>query len=1252
MSSNEPSPSIATLVPQLAVEMSDRPGNRHRRIDGSMLSADISGFTALTEKLAEHGKAGAEEITELLNFCFADLIEAAYDYGGEVIKFGGDAILVLFRADEHPLRAASAATAMHAALSTSSAARAAELSMTVGVSQGPFECFLVGSGQRELLLCGVNASQVVHLESQAAGSQTLVSQMIGRALPDGAGVQLEDGSWAITGDPGAPITGPRPRTVIGADLSDLVPSAVADQFHGFAELGGEHRPVTVGFLSVGGVDDFIEREGALKSADALGALVDEVVGAGAELGVTALHTDIADGGLKILVCSGAPMATDVSTDALIELGLRIVGSESPFTLRVGVNRGRVFAGFLGSPFRRTYTLMGDSVNTAARLLTRTEDREVLALREVLEDTRAIYHTEDIEPFWAKGISNPIRAVRVGAATGLTRRQSAPASFTGRGRDLEALQAAVEAKERLVCVVGRAGLGKTRLLDELRLSVGDDRPCLVANCSPYAATTPYQFLSEIVRQAAGIATDAEPREAGAQLHRAVVRLAPELEPMLPILAIPARAEVAETEESAAIDPIFLRDRIKSLLADFLFVALPPGAILILDDAQWADPASVDFFAHALERMDEGQWTLILSSRPTCTWPADTLDPGSPTIELGPVADAAIRTMVIEASTVDLPDAAIDRVVGLADGNPLFALELTKTVEGTGDADISDTVEKLVAARFDALDGESKRVLRVASVLGTEFRRSDLSAALGAATLDLAPLAEFLVVDDRAFVAFRNGLFRDVAYEGLPFAQRKRLHAQVGDHLESQALDPRSISALLSLHFYEAGDNTKAWTYGVAAGDTAATAAANVEAAAAYDRALASSARLRSIDRGEVARVALALGECCSILGEYDRAERAYQRARRASEAVSVQVNTMLLIGELRERQGRYGQARRWYERAEAAISANDSRINEDEERLLQSAMWYQRAGLHHREGNHQQGIVAARLALGWAEDANDLKGMANALHRVHLNTVYLGREDRIRYGERALELFVELGDYERQASVLNNLGIGSYFGNRWSEAADYYDRATEAGLRAGSVIDGMLGTVNSGEILSDQGHWAEAVERLETARRNFDGGRYPMGAAMVRMFLGTTHFRQGELDLAMDLLQESADELASLGLSETEIDARSRLLEVELATGRAGLAACEAFLARLGPDHGLARRLRYLRGMAALTEGRWAEFRSDVVTLAGDQEGYGRAMTLRLLAHGDGQAAERSWVAEANRVFDSLGVVRLAPLPAPGSAVPA
>ena len=239
-----------------------------------MLSADISGFTALSEKLAGKGKAGAEEITSLINTCFTALIDSAYDYRGEVIKFGGDALLVLFRGDDHERRCANASLAMQIALHSSPAAKRANLTMTVGASHGPFDVFMVGSGYRELLIIGPAASNVIFLEGEADKGETLISPQIAAHVPDHMLGREHAGGLAVSGAPFDPPMAPDPRPWLGEDLTPFVPPQVVEQLGAFAELGGEHRIVSVGFAMVAGVGEQLDTVGPQATADALGHLID------------------------------------------------------------------------------------------------------------------------------------------------------------------------------------------------------------------------------------------------------------------------------------------------------------------------------------------------------------------------------------------------------------------------------------------------------------------------------------------------------------------------------------------------------------------------------------------------------------------------------------------------------------------------------------------------------------------------------------------------------------------------------------------------------------------------------------------------------------------------------------------------------------------------------------------------------------------------------------------------------------------
>ena len=153
-------------------------GPAYRQVEGSLVSADISGFTALSERLAAFGREGAEELTKLLNQCFGGMIEIIDGYGGDVLKFGGDALLVLFEGPEHTARAAAACFHMRTLIQrrwSTDLVKRIELGISQGVHSGTFDLHLVDAGHRELLVVGPGMSATVNCEGAAERGQILLS---------------------------------------------------------------------------------------------------------------------------------------------------------------------------------------------------------------------------------------------------------------------------------------------------------------------------------------------------------------------------------------------------------------------------------------------------------------------------------------------------------------------------------------------------------------------------------------------------------------------------------------------------------------------------------------------------------------------------------------------------------------------------------------------------------------------------------------------------------------------------------------------------------------------------------------------------------------------------------------------------------------------------------------------------------------------------------------------------------------------
>ncbi len=177
-------------LPRAAVEWDlNSAGKLWRELDASLCFVDISGFTALSERLARRGRVGTEQLTEVLNHVFSRMLAIAAQQGGSLLKFGGDALLLLFPGADHQMSAVRSAVAMRAALRDAQkdqlAAGRISLRMSVGVHSGTVNLFMVGTSHRELLICGPAASTTVKMEQTAEAGEIVVSQALASALPGG-----------------------------------------------------------------------------------------------------------------------------------------------------------------------------------------------------------------------------------------------------------------------------------------------------------------------------------------------------------------------------------------------------------------------------------------------------------------------------------------------------------------------------------------------------------------------------------------------------------------------------------------------------------------------------------------------------------------------------------------------------------------------------------------------------------------------------------------------------------------------------------------------------------------------------------------------------------------------------------------------------------------------------------------------------------------------------------------------------------
>ncbi len=1167
----------SALSPRLLHGIADEP-QRHLRIDGTAVVVDISGFTTLSEQLAAAGREGTEQLIATLSRIFTVLLPVTDD-GGDVLKFAGDALFILFTGPDHAKHAVHAAWNMNRVLTAIGdihlpAARA-KLRMSVGVHSGTYEVLLAGDDYLSAILTGAATSRVLALQDAAEAGKILVSHATAAYLP-------EKQVGPVEGVPDAHRL-LRAGSVATASLMALSAgrSQAADRFmpRTFAErpdlLGSEpdHRWAALAFVQVSGVS---ETPGA-DDLERMNALTLAVEAIAAETGVTLLDVDPAQGGYRYFLTAGAPTSVEDPEGRMLSAALRIVSVETPYSLRAGVTSGRVFSGFVGAHFRQTYTVMGDPTNLSARLTSRAEPGTVLVARSVLERTTRAFETADGGTITVKGKSQPIPVAivthdGVGQGEGLQTR----AEFVGRDAELthlrEVVAQASEGVGSTLVLTGPAGIGKSRLvarsLDETALAV------LRCHGDRYAASTPYRTLQSLLRPLLGIPPQSTPAEAGARLRDVVAEQIPDLEPWLALIAPAVRAEASASADVDALDDAFRGERTASVLQELLVSLTDRNGCLVIDDAQWVDPASAAVLT-ALAAADERHAFIVIRR----TEPGGLEPDGEHVALSGLTRDEASDLIEAVAGRRMLP-ADLAPLLERAEGNPLYLIELAS---GLGTDVDALGIEQLVGERIDALSEADRTLLRRASVLGTRIPLGLFMKCVGMPLLSSA-LSSFLELGIDA-ISFRSELFRDVAYDQLTFQSRRELHSAAAAAIAADpSLGGAARDTMLAVHYEAAGD----WESARAAAERAALSAersfALEESVRAY-RVAIEAARRSAGSAEDVARLLESLGRV-SVAGGW------------AAEGLEAFSASRKLMNDALSR-GRIDQQR--------AYALNILGRHDEAVRALRAA---RRAAAAEGESGH--GLVAAiavteagvRLRQGkWAE-VRDLTAEAMEILAEHPptdDTVKRVLADAYRYHDTALgelegdaamvhlqsalTLYDETGDELSKSKVLSLMGARAYFRGAWDMAAMLYAQARTAADAAGDVVGGAIEAANTAEVLADQGRIDEARPLIRSALRVFEASENPYLVAFVTGFAGRVAQQAGDPVAAQAAFAKASAGFDEQGDPGSAHDARVRQAEAMLDGG--DIEAARQLLSEMDPDERGARLLRQ-RARLAVADGSTAE----------------------------------------------------------------
>jgi predicted ATPase/class 3 adenylate cyclase len=724
-------------------------------------------------------------------------------------------------------------------------------------------------------------------------------------------------------------------------------------------------------------------------------------------------------GDALLALFGAPVAHEDDPERALRAALDMVrkaaavGERSdactdwPLALHIGINTGQVVTGEFGAGDAKSYSVTGDTVNTAQRLQSVAAPGEVLVGPLTYCLTRHAFSYQSLGEIALRGKSGKVlvhrlegpleapRAARGLEALGL----SAP--LIGRDAELAHMIGCLErtcgGSAQLLRLVGEAGIGKSRLTNEFLARVREDaRFADVAirrvTCSPLGGQS-YGTLGALVRSAAGIARQATPAEMRTQLLELLRELhvpTDEADGMMPLFFY-ILGHGDSDGVLRHVEPEQLRRQIFYATRTIFERRLELAPLLVIvEDLHWADAASLEALRFVTDRLERARLMLVFTHRPTPQ--TDHLDSSRIThtaLRLAPLTAADGHQLLNSYFGSDWSGTSNDlssRILERASGNPLFLEEVVRSLIETGvlvrdgthwrvtsedaAAEIPANIHAMLLGRMDRLPQEVRRLAQEAAVIGPRFDANLLKAVVTDPTkieagLDL--LCDYDLIEElpgaKSFSSqsyrFTQTLLHDVIYQNLLLKQRTEMHGRVGAVLEGlYGHDPDQLEdlTLLGHHFSLAQEKQKGARYLMAAGDRARAVYANDDAIRLYQQALAA---LTTAGDGAPQRLQLCerIADLCEPAGKRDIAQDHYRMVLAACRACGDRVGEARILrkfGRLLWDAGKRAQAQTHYAQAAALLEGTAAPI--EHALLLQ-----ERGRLAFRTGDHE-------AAVKWADEA--------------------------------------------------------------------------------------------------------------------------------------------------------------------------------------------------------------------------------------------------------------------------------------------
>jgi len=716
-------------------------------LHGSLMHCDVTGFTAMSEALAKSGKEGAEFMAGILNQFFERMLGIAKKWDGNQMKFGGDAMLLYFGADNHACRAAACGLEMQKAMKEFSNIAVLEncydLRMRIGIHSGKFYSMSLGQkkGLLHYMLISDDVNKAADVEPKAEPGQVVTSSETKLLLSEQFKTSPTNHKniWEVKRHSFTFQSEQKPQTTNPVNpvlLRYLMPPIVAGSV---ASLVGEHRRTTLVFIYILHSSELLNTSGEDETLRQLNLYMNFVMSGIEKYGGYLITSDVSEHGDKLLIAFGAPLSCERPEENALrfacELNQTLNRSDLYLKHKIGVNSGYVFTGEIGSSNRREYTTIGDNVNLAARLMAAADEGTIIASATTTEKYADRFVKSALAPIFVKGKSQAIPIYKINGMQSeektLQTHQNASPLF-GRSKEVvQMLEIASHSKDgqcAKIYVSGDSGIGKTRLCSEITQRLTQlGWTVLSGICQSYTKTSAYRAWYYPLRKIIGITLNDTNDSAYQKLRQTIADYIPELEVFSPLIAEMMSVECESNPIVKSLDAKTRRDRRNYTIINLLkAVATRNPVVIFFDNYQWIDSSSIELMDSISSHLAT-PILFCLASRDRIDENDASLQDNLTNIALTELTDDAAKQLLAHQGITD--DIA-DRIVERAKGNPLFLEELAKS-NAMASGSLPESVYDLVMSRLDHLDAMKKSLLKNASVIGQIFDSGILNSLPAAA-----------------------------------------------------------------------------------------------------------------------------------------------------------------------------------------------------------------------------------------------------------------------------------------------------------------------------------------------------------------------------------------------------------------------------------------------------------------------------------------------------------------------------------------